>query len=156
MKHFRSDRTLQQKTSRALASGSTLSPPQIWGRPRASPAHRSPSSGRCGRCCQSRPSPLASMPQLHSPSSKPPQQAVAMREVSGRCLHMDYSFSHGHHGTRPCSSDHGEATRPVKPAVDRVTPFGTSFAMLASHGHASRHAGGGQAVVRLCAPECSP
>ena len=31
-----------------------------------------------------------------------------------------YSLSHGHHGTRPCSPDHGEAAGPVGPAVARV------------------------------------
>ena len=33
--------------------------------------------------------------------------------------------------TRPCSPDHKEAAGSVGPALDRVIPFGTSFAMLA-------------------------
>ena len=33
------------------------------------------------------------------------------------------SLPHGHHGTRPCSTDHGDAAGPVGPAVDSVLPF---------------------------------
>ena len=50
-------------------------------------------------------------------------------------LLMNYSLSHGHHGTRPCNPDHGEAAGPVGPAVDRVLSFviteRSPFAMLA-------------------------
>ena len=46
----------------------------------------------------------------------------------------------------PRAPDHGEAVVPVGPAEDRVIPFVTSFAMLASHGHTPRPMGGGQAV----------
>ena len=54
---------------------------------------------------------------------------------------IDYSLSHGHHGTKPCSSDHTEATGPVGLAVDRVLSFviteRSPFALLAasSAGH---------------------
>ena len=73
---------------------------------------------------------------LRSPSSKPPWQAVAMHELSERCLHMDYSLSHGHYGGRPCSIDHIEAVGPVGPAVDQVLSFvitePSPFALLAA------------------------
>ena len=36
---------------------------------------------------------------------------------------MDYGLSHGHHGTKPCRSDHGEAARPMRPAVEHVLSF---------------------------------
>ena len=65
---------------------------------------------------------------------------------------MDYSLSQGHCGTRPRIPDHVEAEEPVGPAVDRVIPFGTSFAMLASNCHASRPMGGGQVVCTLVQP----
>ena len=51
-------------------------------------------------------------------------------------FHMDDSLSPGHHGTIPCSPDHGEAAGPVGPAVGRILSFVSSvrapFAPLAT------------------------
>ena len=49
---------------------------------------------------------------------------------------IDYSLSHGHHGTMPCSTDHLEAAGPMGPAVDRTLSFviteRSPFALLAA------------------------
>ena len=132
------ERTRSANTCKSFGNGSSPSLPPIspkqmaaFGKALSGPQHYAKSA-------------------LHRPSSKPPLVGVAICgdacELSERCLHMDYSLSHDHKGTRPCSTDHGEAVRPVGSAEDRVIPFGTSFAMLASHGHAPHPMGGGQAV----------
>ena len=51
-------------------------------------------------------------------------------------LQLNVSLSPGHHGTIPCSPDHGEAAGPMGPAVDRILSFVSSvrapFAPLAT------------------------
>ena len=58
-------------------------------------------------------------------SHAPAEWAIshAMPWAARMILHMDYSLSHGHHGTMPCSPDHREAVGPVGLVVDRVLSF---------------------------------
>ena len=65
----------------------------------------------------------------------------AMLWAACMMLYMDYSLSHGHPGTRPCSPDQREAAGPVRLVVDRVLSFviteQSPFALLvaSSAGH---------------------
>ena len=56
----------------------------------------------------------------------PPQNGPyrhAMPWAACMIIHVDYSLSQGHYGTRPCSADRREAAGPVRSPADHVLSF---------------------------------